>query len=185
VRAVAASESPVVSGVGHETDFTLTDFAADLRAPTPTAAAELATQITVAELAYNLRIYSSRIESTLQRRVEDANIALAHIAARLKYFSPERRLQSDRQSADDLARRLNTAARHRLDVQRTQLTGSAQRLAALSPLSVLQRGYAVVTRAEDGSLIHSARQAAGGMNLTVRVADGAFGAVVSDRSKEA
>jgi exodeoxyribonuclease VII large subunit len=184
VRAVVASAVPVISGVGHETDFTLTDFAADLRAPTPTAAAELATQITTSELTYNLRTYVNRIESNLQKRIEDSHIALSNIAARLKYFSPARRLQSDRQSVDELARRVEAAFGHRLDLQRAHLSGLAHKLAALNPLSVLQRGYAVVTRADDGVLIHSARQATGDLNLTVRVADGAFGAVVSDKSKE-
>jgi len=184
VRAVAASAAPVISGVGHETDFTLTDFAADLRAPTPTAAAELATQITTVELAYNLRAYAGRLESNLQTRLADSKIALATLAARMKYFSPARRLQTDRQNVDELARRIESAFAHRLDMQRAHLSGLTQKLAALNPLAVLQRGYAVVTRAEDGKLIHSAQQATGGLTLTVRVADGAFGAVVSDQSQE-
>jgi exodeoxyribonuclease VII large subunit len=184
VRAVVASEVPVISGVGHETDFTLVDFAADLRAPTPTAAAELATQITIADLAYTIRTHAERLDAFIAEHLTLLRENMNDFAMRIKLYSPVRRIQTDRQRIDDLARRVDSALAYRLELQSTRLDGLTQRLDALNPLSILQRGFAVVTRKEDGRLIHSVRQAMDGLNLTVRVSDGAFDVEVSDHKKE-
>ena len=172
VRAVAASEIPVISGVGHETDFTLCDFAADLRAPTPTAAAELATSITLLDLQAELQNYQSRlITSTVELIAEQKNF-LASLTAQLRYASPERRIDSEFQHLDELTRRLQSSLVHKIQLQFANVRGTQKRLEALNPLAVLARGYAVLTRKEDGKVISKVSQATSEMN--VRVSDGEF-----------
>ena len=172
VRAVAGSQVPVICGVGHETDFTLCDFAADLRAPTPTAAAELATQITILDLRAAISDLQSRISaSTLNLIAEQKNV-LSSLIAQLRYVSPARRIQSERQRVDELARRAYSSLVHRVRLQSTHVKGMQRRLEALSPLAVLSRGYAVVTRKDDGSVVSRVAQASDVMN--VRVSDGEF-----------
>ncbi len=180
VRAVAASQAPVISGVGHETDFTLVDFAADLRAPTPTAAAELATPTSRADLAAGLAGLASRLGMALSAQTAAGRRQVETLEARLRFSSPLRRLQSDRQQLDESARRAQSALLHRLELSRERLYGSEQRLLALNPLSVLERGFAVVTRAADGSLVRRAAQVQEGEALRVRLADGEFGVEVKE-----
>lgn len=172
VRAVAASEVPVISGVGHETDFTLCDFAADLRAPTPTAAAELATQITVQDLTATVSDLKSRIAISTLNLINEQRNFLASLTAQLRYLSPARLIQSERQRVDEYFRRAVSGIAHRVKLQRQQLLGTEKRLEALSPLAVLARGYAVVTRKGDGSVVSRVAQASDAMK--VRVSDGEF-----------
>jgi exodeoxyribonuclease VII large subunit len=172
VRAVAGSAAPVISGVGHETDFTLVDFAADLRAPTPTAAAELATPITSADLTLAAQQYARRLDDVIVRQLSEQRRALEAQLDGLRYASPARRLQVEAQRLDDLAARNARALTHRFQVERATMAGISQRLASLNPLAVLKRGYAVVTRRQDGSLVHDARQAPAGSDLYVRLAEG-------------
>ncbi len=113
VRAVASSEVPIICGVGHETDFTLCDFAADLRAPTPTAAAELATQTTMIELGENLKTFDLQLTTSMQDILEEQSNALASLRDGLRFFSPSRRIQSERQRLDDVAHRFAVAQAHR------------------------------------------------------------------------
>ena len=172
VRAVAMSEVPIICGVGHETDFTLSDFAADLRAPTPTAAAELATQITLLDLSAELQSYRIRLTSSMLNLIAEKKTFLSSLIAQLRYASPERRIQSERQRVDELARRAHSSLVHRLQLQSTHVKGMQKRLTALSPHAVLARGYAVVTRKDDGNVVSRVAQASDEMN--VRVSDGEF-----------
>ena len=172
VRAVALSEVPIICGVGHETDFTLSDFAADLRAPTPTAAAELATQITLLDLSAALQNYRNRLASSMINLIAEKKTSLSSLIVQLRYTSPERRIQSERQRVDELARRAHSSLGHRLQLQSTHVKGMQKRLAALSPHAVLARGYAVVTRKDDGNVVSRVAQASDEMN--VRVSDGEF-----------
>jgi len=172
VRAVAECDVPIISGVGHETDFTLCDFAADLRAPTPTAAAELATPITILDLQAELHTYESRLaSSTLNLVAEQKNILLSLIA-QLRYTSPARRIQSETQRVDELTRRMHSSLIHRIQLQSSHVKGMTSRLESLSPLAVLGRGYAVVTRKNDGKVVSRIADASDEMN--VRVSDGEF-----------
>lgn len=178
VRAVAASQAPVISGVGHETDFTLCDFAADLRAPTPTAAAELASPITREDLQFQLADYRSRLIDSTLNLIADRKATLASLASQLEYLSPQRRIRSEAQRLDELSRRLYSSLFHRIEVQSTRMQGLKKRLEALSPLAVLARGYAVVVRMKDGVVISRVEQALAGERIQVRVADGQFSAEI-------
>ena len=177
VRAVIASDAPVISGVGHETDFTLVDFAADLRAPTPTAAAELATAVSIVDLKANLegmgRFLSNEALDHLQKKRESAE----WLESRLRFFSPLRRLQNERQRLDEMSRRWNAAQLHRLEMAAEKFKGLENRLLALSPLGVLKRGYAVVTKNEQ--VVSSMAQIRKDDMLKVRVQDGEFNARVT------
>jgi exodeoxyribonuclease VII large subunit len=172
VRAVALSEVPVICGVGHETDFTLSDFAADLRAPTPTAAAELATQFTVQDLAGTVSNLQSRMNKSVVEYLNVQKNVLASLLTQMKYVSPDRRIQSERQHVDELARRAYSSLFHHIQLQSTHVRGMQRRLEALNPNAVLARGYAVVTRKEDGSVVSRVSQASDEMK--VRVSDGEF-----------
>jgi exodeoxyribonuclease VII large subunit len=172
VRAVAMSPVPIICGVGHETDFTLSDFAADLRASTPTAAAELATRITIQDLAAIISNLQSQITNHTLNLLAQQETILSSLRTQLRYASPERHIQSERQRVDELARRGLSTVIHSLQLQRKHIEGTRSRLAALSPLAVIARGYAVVTRKDDGSVVSRIAQASDVMN--VRVSDGEF-----------
>ncbi len=172
VRAVATSQVPIISGVGHETDFTLCDFAADLRAPTPTAAAELATPITIQDLAASVSNLQSLVSSFTLNIISAKQTQLSSITSQLRYLTPSRRIQSESQRVDELSRRASSAAFNRIILERKHIEGTRKRLNALSPLAVLARGYAVVTRKDDGSVVSRVAQASSEMK--VRVSDGEF-----------
>jgi exodeoxyribonuclease VII large subunit len=180
VRAVAESQAPVITGVGHETDFTLVDFAADLRAPTPTAAAELATPVTVLDLAGALRSDQQRLSDALNRQIDDCRTGLETLTAGLRFYSPVRRLQTETQRLDELSRRAARALAQRLALETAHLAGASRRLESLSPLAVLRRGYAVVTRLEDGKIVKTAEEAPGGSALQVRLAAGSLSVKVQE-----
>ncbi|MEP7136389.1 MAG: exodeoxyribonuclease VII large subunit [Chloroflexota bacterium] len=181
VRAVAGSQTPSICGVGHETDFTLCDFAADLRAPTPTAAAELATQITRLDLQAELQTYKTRLASSTLNLVAEQKSLLSSLNAQLRYLSPARLIQSERQRVDELTRRALMSVLYRVNLQKNHFEGTQKRLEALSPLAVLARGYAVVTRKADGGVVARVAEVKPGQQIQVRVADGQFEAEVSDQ----
>ncbi len=170
VRAVAASRVPVVAGIGHETDFTLCDFAADVRAPTPTGAAVMATP-DVADLRLEFQQAASRLASAFQGRIVDEHARLESLDHRLRRVSPLWMIQNDRQQLDGLALRLERSLAHDLRLRRAQLLGIDERLRSLNPLAVLKRGFAVV-RTPEGEIVRRVAQVAAGQRLIVRVSDG-------------
>jgi exodeoxyribonuclease VII large subunit len=176
VRAIIASQAPVITGIGHETDFTLADFAADLRAPTPTGAAVLATP-DKADLRAGLVSLASRLDAEFEAIFEDRQARLEDMQRRLLRASPLWQIQNGRQRLDDLSTRGQLALAHRLQLQRAQMAGLHSRLLALNPLAVLERGFAVVSR-PDGSLVRSVSQVKAGDEIQVQVADGKFNADV-------
>jgi exodeoxyribonuclease VII large subunit len=171
-RAIAASGAPVISGVGHQTDFTIADFVADLRAPTPTAAAELATPDRV-----DLHLHKAELTQRSARAVlsltNTYRWSLGDLTNRLDRYSPLSRIQGDRQRLDEFSFRATTALTHHVRIQRTELNGLAQRLAGLNPQSVLARGYAVVSL-PDGTIVRRVVQAKPGDHLKIHVSDGKF-----------
>lgn len=177
VHAVASLPVPVICGVGHETDFTLCDFAADLRAPTPTGAAELCS-CEIGEVAAELSDLALRLRGAFAYRLETLQRDLADASAQLQYASPIRRVQSDRQRLDMLTLRGQRGMRHSLQLARARSQGIEHKLRALNPLAVLNRGFAVV-RTPDGRLVRSAAQVTSGDALDIRVAQGSIAAQVT------
>jgi exodeoxyribonuclease VII large subunit len=172
VRAIAASQAPVITGVGHETDFTIADFTADLRAPTPTAAAELATP-NRDDLLASLADQTEQLERIILAVLSNQRWGLSGLQNRLQLCSPQTRLRTDQQRLDELARRSTLGVQHSLQLRRAKLAGLGQRLGALNPLAVLGRGYAVVSH-PDGQVVRSVRQVQPGDELHIRVSDGQF-----------
>jgi exodeoxyribonuclease VII large subunit len=170
VRAVAASAIPVISGVGHETDTTLVDEAADLRAATPSAAAELATPDT-AELQEELSRAAARLQQLAVLGLNNRRTLLQLAQARLRRHDPLRRLENERRRLDELLPRISVGLQARLRYERSRLDGLRARLEALNPLNVLARGYAVVRR-RDGRVVSSAAEPAVGEVLEIRLQDG-------------
>ena len=175
-RAIFAARHPIISGIGHETDFTIADFVADLRAPTPSAAAELAVPDlsgvgpALAEMRATL---TAAIGGALAARRE----ALRARAQWLTLLSPQRLLDSDRQRVDMLAGRLAGSVARGLERRRGRLAVAGSSLMAFNPHATLARGFAIV-RGPDGELIRSVVQARPGAPLRVQVSDGVFGATV-------
>jgi exodeoxyribonuclease VII large subunit len=169
-RAIRASRVPVISGVGHETDYTIADFAADVRAPTPSGAAELAVP-DQGELRANVARLGMRLGQAAHRRLRERRMRLDERARTLRRLSPWALIVARRQRVDDLAGRAGRSLHHRLAVMRERLRGAALRLAALDPRAVLSRGYAIVRRA-DGAVVLSPAQVAAGERLEVQVRDG-------------
>ncbi|HFQ93182.1 MAG TPA: exodeoxyribonuclease VII large subunit, partial [Anaerolineae bacterium] len=168
-RAIFAARHPIISGVGHEVDFTIADFAADLRAPTPSAAAELAVP-DVSELAPALAGIQAELTAVMEARIEQARWQVQALSRNLAHLSPRSRLDNDRQRADNLLERLDGAMRLRLERARNRLELAQARLTGVGPLATLSRGYAIVRQA-DGRIIRSVQEVTTGDELAVQVAD--------------
>ena len=171
-RAVAASAAPVISGVGHETDFTIADFTSDLRAPTPTAAAELATP-NRSDLLAALQEALGRLDRAILSALGEQRWELRALENRLALHSPRLRLRSDRQRLDEFTRRGERALLHRLQLQRARLNGLEQRLQSLNPVAILRRGFAILTD-DQGRTVRSRAQVQPGDRLAAEVSDGVF-----------
>jgi exodeoxyribonuclease VII large subunit len=216
-RAIVASKLPVVSAIGHETDFTIADFAADLRAPTPSAAAELVTeaQHKIAEhlanqshrleratrfqllqarqrltrlpvsraesrvstllhrQAQRLDDYSFRIESALTAHLRQHQDRIADLAATVLRHDPRQALANARERLQAFSTRIDRSLERIMRRAAVRVGAADARINSLSPLAVLDRGYALVLSAE-GALIRSTRQLASGDQVTTRLADGSF-----------
>jgi exodeoxyribonuclease VII large subunit len=181
VRAVAASRAPVISGVGHETDFTLTDFAADLRAPTPTGAAVLAVP-DVTDLRSELKSLALQLSQIAVTLIDERRFALSENAHRLEGLSPLWQVRQGMQRLDDLSLRLTAAIKTHLRTETARLASIGASLKVLDPYNVLRRGYALV-RDESGALAASILQVKLGQNVNVLLHDGAFDASVKEIKK--
>ena len=175
-RAIVDCQHPVISGVGHETDFTVTDFVADLRAPTPSAAAELAVPDQL-ELGQQIAAWADWLEVSMERRLEQMRASLGQQQRALQRLSPRARVDAHRQDVDELTRRAGRAVSHTLVLRRSLLSGLQARLIALSPLATLERGYAIVREAGTGEVVRSVGQVSSGDSVSIRVRDGEFDAV--------
>ncbi len=176
-RAIAASRVPVVSGVGHETDFTLADFCADRRAPTPTAAAQFCTP-DQNELRASLILDERRLNQALRARLSETRSRVARAVRDLERASPAAQIATRRQQVDELSRAASEQLRQRLTLERARLHGAQRQLEALNPQATLERGYAIVRKEPAGGVVTSVGQVQAGDAIRVRVKDGEFDATV-------
>jgi exodeoxyribonuclease VII large subunit len=182
-RAVAASQAPVVSGVGHEIDFTIVDFVADQRAPTPSAAAEIATP-DAAGLSARASEMALLLARSFSHQLRDLRQRLDQQAWLLRRSSPRARIETALQWVDELQRRAESALRADLALHREAVKRLSQTLHAVGPQSVLDRGFAVVQRTDDRSIVRRIDQISDGDRISVRVSDGDFQAEVSESEAE-
>ncbi|UCC92849.1 MAG: exodeoxyribonuclease VII large subunit [Thermoplasmata archaeon] len=169
-RAIRASGVPVVSAVGHETDFTISDFVADRRAPTPSAAAEMTVPSAVEE-GRMLRAHGERLLAAITRRVTRERDRVEGLAARPVLRRPRDMLDTRQQRVDELVRILSTKLLHTMEMQRGRLAAMDERLEALSPVSTLRRGYTLALDAE-GRSVGSVAQVSPGDPVELVMADG-------------
>ena len=176
-RAVYSSRIPTISAVGHETDFSIADLVADMRAPTPSAAAELA----VPELSAILAAIDGSIEQIrtgVLRRIAESSRVLESQMALITALSPRSRLDNAEQRLDELSARIRTGMHNRLDRAERALVANAEVISALDPLGVLARGYSL-TSTENG-VVTSSAQLKPGDGITVRLSEGSVRASVTE-----
>ena len=174
-RAIAACPVPVVTGVGHEIDFTIADFVADVRAPTPSAAAEIATPDAL-ELRRALLSQQRLLTDIFQQLIAEKRGELQARQWSLERLSPQGRVDNFRQRLDNLLDRAEQRLRHRVALQRERVNNLAAQLETLNPQATLGRGYAIVQK--DRAVVTSKSQVSPGDEITIRVSDGEFGAAV-------
>lgn len=180
-RAVFASKIPVISAVGHETDFTICDFVADLRAPTPSAAAELAVPDRE-EMRAALAQLTRRLCGSVQAGLDDRRQMLDALASANVLQNPSAWLSPRRQALRNTVQSLTHSAERRILNEKNELAALSARLDAMSPLKVLSRGYAIVSD-ENGKVIKRTEDAKPGDVLTARVEDGAITVQVQKTEK--
>lgn len=179
-RTVADSRIPIVSGVGHETDFTIADFVSDFRAPTPSAAAEVATPDSAdmrLELSRKVETMRRLVSDTIAERQSDLNL----IERNLQSASPLRYIQEMRQRVDDISERMSYQTKRNLALLQERLETRRKALDNASPDNLLKRGYAIVTRSEDGKMITSTKDAPVGSGITIKLQDGEIAARIEDK----
>ncbi|MCL2165529.1 MAG: exodeoxyribonuclease VII large subunit [Oscillospiraceae bacterium] len=176
-RAVFSSSIPIVSAIGHETDFTICDFVSDLRAPTPSAAAELVFP-DVKEIKTRLFRLRAALKSALIRRIKLDRERLNRAQKSTALSKPLRRVEIERMRLDITEKKLASSIKQTYDKNKGRLSVLSAKLESLSPLAVLARGYAVVTDAESGKVVKSVYQTKPGQCLTVRFQDGGIDARV-------
>ncbi len=178
VRAVAESKAPIISGVGHETDFTLTDFAADFRAPTPTGAA-----VTVIphkmDLEAELNGQELRLRQGMETILSQTSYGLTERIHRLDRLSPDWFVHQSMQYMDTIDRRITMLMAHYIKSQHNLLKTVDGRLINLDPNRILKRGYALI-RDDKGRIIREIKQVKLGQEISVRVTNGAFTANVKN-----
>ena len=172
-RTIARSPVPTISGVGHEVDFTIADFVADARAPTPSAAAELITP-DQEEIRSTLGDYAATLDAIMSDQIRQSRLRLQLDERALAHLSPRVKLANARQRLDETGSRLQDAVSHNLVLRRERVRSLGAQLNAYNPLNVLARGYAVVRKEASGEVVRSVTQVTADERLTVRVSDGEF-----------
>ena len=176
-RAIFESEIPVVSAVGHETDFTIADFVADLRAPTPSAAAELAVP-DIIELKSDLLGLKQHLTVLIKNRLNFEREYLDNAEKRLSILSPSNKIMNSRQEISNLYEKIAGSIELKLNKEKSKISVLSGKLNSLNPLEVLSRGYAISYK--DDSPVTSVKSVKNGDNIKVKVTDGEFFACVTE-----
>ncbi|NLK08242.1 MAG: exodeoxyribonuclease VII large subunit, partial [Firmicutes bacterium] len=178
-RAVFASQVPVISAVGHETDITICDFAADLRAPTPSAAAELAVPL-VSALLEEVSVREIRLKTAWHRYLNARKERLLGVKRMLNSFNPVGVLRQRQQRLDELGQRLEESIQRQIKSNRRELTATVKLLDGLSPLAVVARGYGIITQRQTKDVVTSIKQIDINEEVDVMLQDGVLTAEVTE-----
>ena len=181
-RAIYDSKVPIISGVGHETDFTIADFVADKRAPTPSAAAEIALP-EKKELTRYVQTMRNRLDQSMYKRLELERKHLQSIIRNVIFRKPKSRIDQHRQHLDDILKQLNQNATNNLKSQGKDLDGLMGKLDTLSPLSILSRGYSVSLKMPDEVIVKAIAEVSKGDLMKVVVTDGDIFCEVGETNK--
>ena len=181
-RAVFECSVPVISAVGHETDTTITDYVADLRAPTPSAAAELAVY-NYREAEEQIRTYYEMLKKRIEMKISEKRSVLERFKMQLNYAHPRQKLNENRQYAADLENRLRMLMNNRLEKEKHRLAICAERMKGLSPLEKLSQGYSYV-QTPQGENIRGVTQVHPDSEIEIYVKDGKISAMVTGLKKE-
>ena len=179
-RTIAESEIPVISAVGHETDFTICDFVADMRAPTPSAAAELAF-FDAGEVLMHVDVLSKRALSALDLKIRELEGKKERLDRDLQLRSPEKVLDDKIMRVERAKERLELLSRAKMDAAQSAFATLCARLEGVNPLAVLSRGYSVL-ESENGEIISSISEVEIDQNVTVRLSDGSISARVTQKN---
>ena len=174
-RAIYNSRLPVISAVGHETDFTIADFVADLRAPTPSAAAELAVP-NINEVAEKIKTLENRQKQALKKQLELKSMRFQKCMASKVYRDPYGNINEKYMLLDRCFKQLVTELQNKVKDEKTKMVEQIAKLDALSPLKTLTRGYSIITKEEH--MVKSAKQLEKGDNITLTLVDGKVPAIV-------
>ena len=169
-RAIYDSELPIISAVGHETDFTIADFVADLRAPTPSAAAELAVA-NIDDVKETLKLYNNRYKVALKKKIELMRLSYEKCMARPAYKNPTQKINEQYMVIDMKVKALQNSMMLKLKEAKTSFVKETAKLDSLSPLKTLTRGYSIVTE-QDGKIIKSVDDLNSGEKVNLRLSDG-------------
>ena len=174
--AVYACNTPVISAVGHETDTTLADYAADMRAPTPSAAAEIATP-DKADILNAVRLLRQKLDKAMELKLDKAVSQIESCDKLLKLYSPEKRLEQSEKAVCDIEKRLSQIMERRLEKLSVKLDGYVSSLNMLSPFNILGRGYAIVQK--DESVVDSVSMLNVGDDVNIKLSDGSVSAKIT------
>ena len=174
--AVHACNTPVISAVGHETDTTLADYAADMRTPTPSAAAEIATP-DKADILNAVSLLKQKLDRAMELKIDRAQSQVENCEKLIRLYSPIKRLEQSEKTVCDLEKRLSTIMDRRLEKLSAQLDGYVTSLNMLSPFNVLGRGYAIVKKGD--SVADSVSMLAEGDEVNIRLSDGSVAAKIT------
>lgn len=176
-RAIYDSEIPIISAVGHETDFTISDFVADLRAPTPSAAAELAVA-NVDDIKYTLQTYNNRYKTTLRKKIELMKLEYEKCMQRQAFKNPTQKINEQYMLVDMKIKIIQNSIKIKLKEGKTNFVKQVSRIDSLSPLKTLARGYSIVTK-ENGQIAKEAKELSKGEKIAIRLSDGKINATVN------
>jgi exodeoxyribonuclease VII large subunit len=182
-QSIYSSKIPIISAVGHETDYTISDFVADLRAPTPSAAAELAVP-RILDIEYTLNTYYDKMNDSLSQILKDKRNTLLKVdEIKLKSYL-QNRINEERQTTDLLQKDLTNHCRIQLETSKGRLVRSIAKLEGINPLSTILRGYAIVFDKEHKKTISTIEKVKEGDNINIMLINGVVSCIVTKKEKE-
>ncbi len=180
-RAIYDSEIPIISAVGHETDFSISDFVADLRAPTPSAAAELAVA-NIEDVKNSLKLYNNRYKNALKKKIELMKLSYEKCMARPAYKNPTQKINEQFMLIDMRVKSLKNSINLKLKEEKTKFVKEVARLDSMSPLKTLARGYSIITKEDNnacnGKIVRSVKDLERNEKINIKLVDGEKKAII-------